>query len=115
VKKMLNQTVLVGRLTKNPEIVETESGKKVINITVAVPRSFKNADGVYDTDFIEITLWNSIAERTAEYCKKGDLVGIRIQSDSYEKDGEKKSVSRIIAEKITFLAAKSREELEPVI
>ena len=114
---MLNQTVLVGRLTKNPEIVETESGKKVSNITIAVPRTFKNSDGIYETDFIEITLWNSIAERTVEYCKKGDLVGIkgRIQSDSYEKDGEKKSVSRVIAEKLTFLAAKTREEPEPSI
>ena len=114
---MLNQTVLVGRLTKNPEIVETESGKKVSNITIAVPRTFKNSDGIYETDFIEITLWNSIAERTVEYWKKGDLVGIkgRIQSDSYEKDGEKKSVSRVIAEKLTFLAAKTREEPEPSI
>ena len=53
---MLNQVVLVGRLVRDPELRETEEGKKVTNITIAVPRSYKNIDGEYDTDFIDCTL-----------------------------------------------------------
>ena len=86
---MMNQAMLVGRLTKDPEVVENESGTKYSNLTIAVPRNYKNADGIYETDFIEITLWNSIAENTSKYCKKGDLIGVRgrIQVDSYEVEG----------------------------
>ena len=114
---MLNQVVMVGRLTKDPEVVETENGNKVSNIAIAVPRNYKNEDGVYETDFIEVTMWNSIAENTAEYCHKGDIVGVkgRIQVDNYEKDGEKKSVQKVIAEKLTFLSSKAKEEPEPSI
>ena len=112
---MLNQAVLVGRLTKDLEVTENESGTKVSNLTLAVPRNFKNAEGEYETDFIEITLWNNIAENTAEYCRKGDIVGVkgRIQVDAYEKDGEKKYFQRVVAEKVTFLSSKSKNEPEP--
>ena len=63
----------------------------VSNITLAVPRSYKNKEGVYDTDFIDVTLWNAVGENTAEYCRKGDIVGVkaRLQADTYEKDGKK--------------------------
>ena len=89
---MLNQVVLVGRLTRDPEVIETDNEKKVSNLSLAISRPFKNMDGEYETDFVEVTLWNAIAENTAEYCKKGDVVGIRgrIQVDNYEKDGERK-------------------------
>lgn len=109
---MLNYTVLVGRLVKDVEIKETESGKKVATITLAVPRSYKNADGEYDTDFIQCTLWNKIAENTVEYCHKGDLLGIkgRTESDKYEKDGETHYVTRVVAEKATFLSTKREKE-----
>lgn len=108
---MLNQLVIVGRLVKDPELEETESGKKVSNLTLAVPRSFKNAEGEYETDFIDCVLWNSIAENTAEYCHKGDLLGVkgRIQTDTFEKDGQNHKVSKLIAEKITFLTSKNHE------
>lgn len=75
---MLNQTVLVGRLVKNPELSETEKGKKVSKITLAVPRSYKNVNGEYETDFIECVLWSGIAESTVEYCQKGDLIGVNL-------------------------------------
>lgn len=109
---MLNQIVLVGRLTKDPEVKETENGKKVSRITLAVPRSYKNSDGEYESDFINCTLWTGIAENTAEYCKKGDLLGVkgRIETRTYEKDEEKKFVSEIIAEKVTFLTSKKQHE-----
>ena len=110
---MLNQIVLVGRLVRDPELKECEGGYKYTNITLAVPRSFKNADGNYDTDFIDCKLWDGIAENASEFCKKGDLLGIkgRIQSSSFEKDNEKKYVTELIAEKITFLSsAKNKKE-----
>ena len=112
---MLNQVLLVGRLTRDPEVIETENDRKVSNLTVAITRPYKNADGVYDADFIEVTLWNGIAERTAEYCKKGDVIAVRgrIQSDSYEKDGERKFSTRVLAEKISFLQSRAKEEPEP--
>lgn len=98
---MLNQTVLVGRLVKDPEVTETENGKKVSNITLAIPRSYKNKDGEYDTDFIRCILWNGIAENTAEYCKKGDLIGVKGRIGSNEEKME------VVAEKITFLSSKN--------
>lgn len=103
---MLNQTVLVGRLVKDPELKETESGKKLTTLTVAVPRSYKNTEGEYDTDFIQCVLWNGVAENTSEYCKKGDLIGIkgRLQTDKYEKDGETRYTMNVVAEKVTFLS-----------
>lgn len=108
---MLNQIVVVGRLVKDPEIIETDDGKNVSNITVATQRSYKNAEGVYETDFIDCALWNGIAQSTKDYCKKGDILGIkgRLQTDIYEKDGEQKKVQRVIAEKVTFLSSKSKD------
>ena len=112
---MLNQVVLVGRLTKDLEVKELEDGKKVTNMTLAIPRSFKNAEGEYETDFIDCSLWNSIAENTAEYCKKGDIVGVkgRLQSSSFEiDDGNKEFRTQVMAEKVTFLSSRSKDEPE---
>ena len=111
---MLNQTVMVGRLVDEPKLQKLEEGKKVTNMTLAVPRSFKNANGEYDTDFVDCTLWNNIAENTCEYCKKGDLVGIkgRLQTDLYEKDGETRKSMRLVAEKVTFLSSARNNENE---
>ena len=112
---MLNQVVLVGRLTSDLEAKELEDGQKVTNMTLAIPRSFKNADGEYETDFVECTLWNNIAENTAEYCKKGDIVGVkgRLQTNNYEKeDGSKVFKLDVVAEKVTFLSSRSKEEPE---
>lgn len=109
---MLNQTVLVGRLVKDPELRETDSGNKVTNITLAVPRNYKNSNGEYDTDFISCVLWKGIAENTATYVKRGDLVGIKghIQSRNIELNDEvKKSVVEVVAEKVTFLSSKRKE------
>ena len=97
---MLNQVIIVGRLVKKPIVEENENGRKVATITLAVQRSYKNAEGVYETDFIKCTLWNGIAENTVEYCDKGDLVGVkgRLQCLS---DNE----LQLIAEKVSFLSS----------
>ena len=107
---MNNMTYLIGRLVRNPEIKELEDGKKVCNVSIAVQRSYKNAEGVYDTDFVDCTLWNSVAENTLEYCHSGDLIGVkgRIETSFYEKDGEKRKSTNIVAEKITFLSSKAK-------
>ncbi|MCI5835242.1 MAG: single-stranded DNA-binding protein [Firmicutes bacterium] len=109
---MLNQTVIVGRLVSDPELRETDNGNKVTNVTIAVPRSFKNINGEYDTDFVSCVLWKGIAESTANYCKKGDLVGVkgRLQTREYETDNEKRKVVELVAEKVTFLSgAKAKD------
>lgn len=109
---MLNQIVLVGRLVRDPELKESEGGKTFTNITLAVPRSYKNQDGGYDTDFIDCRLWTGVAENTAEYCKKGDLLGVkgRVETRVYETEEEKKYLTEIIIEKVTFLSNKRNDE-----
>lgn len=111
---MLNNVVLVGRLTKDPEVITSENGIKRSMIILAISRSFKNQDGIYETDFVKCILWNSIADHACEYCKKGDVVGVkgRLQTSNYEKDGEIKYVTDVIAEKVTFLSSKKQEEAE---
>ena len=112
---MLNQSVVVGRLVRDPELFETENGNKVTSITLAVPRSFKNTDGMYDTDYISCVLWKGVAESTVEYCKKGDLVGIkgRIQTRDVEvSDDTHKKYVEVVAEKVTFLSSKRQGETE---
>ena len=110
---MLNQAVFVGRLVADPIVRETDKGN-VSNITLAVPRPYKNEHGEYEADFIDFVLWKGVAENTAEYCKKGDVIGIkaRIQRDFKEQDGERKKVFSIIAEKISFLTSKRDKEYE---
>lgn len=109
---MLNQVVVVGRLVSDPTVKENENGAKVSNITLAVPRSYKNENGEYDTDFVDCTLWGGICENACEYCHKGDLLGVkgRIQTGNYEKDGEKRKSTQIVAEKITFLSSSKTHE-----
>ena len=114
---MLNQVVSVGRLTRDVEVHETEDGKKVATLNLAIPRSFKNSEGVYDTDFIDFVVFDNIAENTSEYVKKGDIVGVkgRVQSRVIEKeDGEKEYVKDIIAEKVTFLSSNKEKTEEQV-
>lgn len=108
---MLNQVVIVGRLTSDLEVKETESGRKLSYITLAVPRSYKNENGEYDTDFIECVLWNTIAENTAEYCKKGDIVGVkgRLQTRIIETEDTKKRIMELVAERVTFLSSKKED------
>lgn len=112
---MLNQLVMVGRLTKDIEVQESENGKKYANISIAIPRSFKNAEGVYDTDFITFRAFDMIAENTSEYCQKGDIIGVkgRLQSSSFDKeDGSKEYRMDAIAEKVTFLSSRSKDTPE---
>lgn len=111
---MLNQTVIVGRVVSDPELNQTENGNKVTNLTLAVPRSYKNEEGIYETDFIDCVLWNGIAENTIEYVKKGDLVGVkgRLESRKIENYNEKIKILEVVAEKLTFLSSRKETENE---
>lgn len=101
---MLNQIVLVGRLSKinNNEMLRDETQRRFTRITLAVPRNYKNENGEYDTDYIRIKLMGVVAENTIEYCKKGDLVGIKGRIETYGEN----NIMEIIAEKVTFLSTK---------
>lgn len=109
---MMNQVSVIGRIVKDLEVKKLENGKEVSNITLAVPRSYKNEKGIYETDFIDVTLWGNIANSTAEYCKSGDLVGVkgRLETSTYEKDGKKNKSYNIVCERVTFLSSKTHEK-----
>lgn len=109
---MLNQVVLVGRLVRDPSLHKTETKKTLSYVTLAIPRSFKNSEGEYETDFIDCVLWEAVAKSTVEYCKKGDIIGVkgRLASRTYEKDDEKKYITEVVAEKVTFLSNSKKED-----
>lgn len=110
---MLNQIVMVGRLTADPEVTTLENDKEKSQITIAIPRNYKNADGEYDTDFVDCILWDGVAKNTSMYGKKGDIVGVkgRIQTSNYEtKDGKNIKMTQVVAEKITFLSSNKNSD-----
>ena len=109
---MLNQVVLVGRIVYDIELKKSDSLKKYLVFTLAIPRSFKNMEGNYDTDFIKCIVWDNIAENTSLYCHKGDIVGVkeRLQSRIVEKKNKKETIMEVVGEKVTFLTSKSTEQ-----
>lgn len=100
---MQNLIMLIGRMVSDPQINETENGK-VTTITLAVNRSYKNKDGLYDTDFIPVTLFGNIALSTVEYCRKCDLVGVK---GRIEKLGKEEIT--LVADKVSFLSSKKED------
>ena len=106
---MLNHVILIGRLTKDPELKYTPSGTAVASFTLAVDRFRKNADGEKEADFIPIIAWQKQAENCAEYLRKGSLAAVegRINVRSYEdKEGKKRWVTEVVAEAVKFLSGK---------
>ena len=98
---MINQVVLVGRIVSTPELKETEEQKKYAEITIAVPRCYKNINGEYETDFVPIMLWDGIAESVSDYCRTGDLISVHARIESLSPNELK-----IVATKVSFLATK---------
>ena len=106
---MLNRVVLIGRLTKDPELRYSPSGVAVTNFTLAIDRKFKNAQGEKETDFIPCVMFKQLAELCANYLAKGKLASVdgRIQVRTYnDKDGQKRWVTEVIAEDVHFLSPK---------
>jgi single-strand DNA-binding protein len=110
---MMNRVVLVGRLTKDPDLRYTPNGVPVATFTLAVNRPFKNESGEQQADFINCVVWRKPAENAANYLKKGSLAGVdgRIQTRNYEgQDGKRVYVTEVLAESVQFLEPKSRNE-----
>ena len=110
---MINQIILVGRLTGDPEIEEYENGKKRTIINIAVQRQFKNIDNKYDTDFFRCVLWNGMASNTKNYCQRGDIAGVkgRVQNRNYvDSENNTRYITEIIAEKISFVSHSQKKE-----
>lgn len=109
---MLNRVVIVGRLTKDPDLRYTPSGVAVANFTVAVNRPFSNQQGNREVDFINCVIWRKQAENLANYMNKGSMVGVdgRIQTRSFDgQDGKRVFITEIVAESVQFLENKSSE------
>ena len=103
---MINRVVLVGRLTKDPELRYTPSGVAMARFTLAVNRTFSNQQGEREADFINCVVWRKQAENTANYLKKGSLAGVegRIQTGSYEgQDGKRVYTTDVVADSVQFL------------
>ncbi|EGP9802553.1 TPA_asm: single-stranded DNA-binding protein [Listeria monocytogenes] len=106
---MMNRVVLVGRLTKDPDLRYTPAGVAVATFTLAVNRPFKNGQGEQEADFIQCVVWRKPAENVANFLKKGSLTGVdgRVQTRNYEgNDGKRVYVTEIVAESVQFLEPK---------
>lgn len=110
---MLNRVVLVGRLTRDPELRYTPNGVAVANFTLAVNRTFSNRQGEREADFINCVVWQKQAENVANYLKKGSLAGVdgRIQTRSYDNnEGRRVYVTEVVAESVQFLEPKGANQ-----
>ncbi|UJL46393.1 single-stranded DNA-binding protein [Virgibacillus sp. NKC19-16] len=110
---MLNRVVLVGRLTKDPDLRYTPSGVAVANFTVAVNRPFTNQQGNRDADFLNCVVWRRPAENLANYMKKGSMIGVdgRLQSRTFEgQDGKTVFVTEVVADSVQFLESKGASQ-----
>jgi single-strand DNA-binding protein len=103
---MYNRIILIGRLTRDPELRYVPSGAPVASFTLAVDRPFRDQQGNRETDFIDIVAWRKLAEQVSQYMAKGRMVAVegRLQIRSYEtQDGQKRKVSEVVADGIRFL------------
>lgn len=110
---MLNRAVLVGRLTKDPEFRTTQNGVNVATFTLAVNRTFTNANGEREADFINVVVFRKQADNVNNYLSKGQLAGVdgRIQSRSYEnQEGRRIFVTEIVADSVQFLEPKNNNQ-----
>lgn len=106
---MINNVVLIGRITKDPELRETQSGIAVCRFSLAINRTYDNSNGEKEADFVNCIAWRKQAENLATYMRKGNLIGVtgRIQTGSYEdKAGKRVYTTDVVAEGIQFLEPK---------
>lgn len=114
---MINNVMLVGRTTTEPEIKELETGVKYLTLDLALVRPFRNQDNEYSTDFIPVNFWYAQAERVYEYCGKGSVIGVqcRLNSRFVEREGVKYKSIEVNCERVSFiqLVAKNKDEIVP--
>src|SRR5438105_5978866 len=105
--RSFNQVILMGNLTRDPDLRTTPNGQSVCNFGLALNRSYKGADGEWKemTDFIDMVAWGPLGERVAQYLTKGRpaLVNGRLQSRNWEQDGQKRTKVEVVAQDVTFL------------
>ena len=108
---MINNVVLVGRLTREPELKKTQSGVSFVNFTVAVNRTYTDQSGERQADFISCVVWRAQADNLARYMRQGSLIGIegRIQTRTYESEQGTRYITEIVANSIQFLETKSTQ------
>lgn len=112
----MNKVILVGNLTRDPELAQTSSGISVCKFSIAVNRDYTNANGERDADFINIVTWRGLAENCAKYLVKGSKVAVcgSLQTSSYEdRNGEKRYRTDVVADNVEFISTKSKEDTEP--
>lgn len=105
---MVNKVILIGRLTRDPEVRTIGADTKVANFTLAVDRTFKNANGEKEADFIPIVVWRKTAELCERYLTKGSMCAVtgRLQVRSYDaNDGTKRYVTEVVADEVQFLSS----------
>ncbi|MFO0881894.1 MAG: single-stranded DNA-binding protein [Candidatus Saccharimonadales bacterium] len=108
--RSFNQVVLMGNLTRDPELRSTPNGQSVCSFSLALNRSYKGSDGNWQeaTDYVDVTAWGPLGERVSQYVTKGRpvLVSGRLQSRSWEQDGQKRSKVEVVAQDVTFLGGR---------
>ena len=109
---MINNVTLVGRLVAPPDLRKTPNNVSILQGTIAVNRNFKNENGDRETDFINFQAWRGTADIIAQYCSKGSLIGIigRIQVRSYEKDGQRRYVTEVVAESVALIESRNSQQ-----
>ena len=113
----MNKVILVGNLTRDPELNTTSSGVSVCKFTLAVQRRFANAEGTREADFIPIVVWRGQAESCGKYLRKGSRAGVcgSMQIRSYDaQDGTKRFVTEVMADEVEFIGSRSENEREAI-
>lgn len=112
--RSFNQVILMGNLTRDPELRQIPSGQSVCSFSLALNRSYKGQDGEWKeaTDYVDVVAWAALGERVAQYVTKGRpvLVNGRLQSRSWEQDGQKRSKLEVVAQDVTFLGGRGDSE-----
>ena len=109
---MINRVVLVGRMTRDPELRRTNTGAAVTSFTLALNRNYNSADG-QQADYINCVVWNKVAENVAQYCSKGSLVGVegRLRSRTYDNaQGQRVYVTEVVCDSVQFLETRAQRE-----
>jgi single-strand DNA-binding protein len=109
----MNKAILIGRLTKDPEVSTTQSGISVCKFTLAIDRPYKNSEGEKEADFLPIIVWRAQAENCGKYLKKGSQCAVSgsVQTRTYDdKDGNKRYITEIVADNVQFLGSRQSEE-----
>lgn len=112
---MINKIILVGRITKDPELKTIPSGSQVVNFSIAVNRSYTGASGERKADFIECVVWSKQAENLAKYVKKGALIGVegKLQQKVYESEQGTRYTYEVFCDNIQFLESKNSNPTSP--